>query len=242
MGAIAQNLQTLISERDAIKTAINNHGKSVGNSMSTYANNIADIVTDWLCFTCISETGSISFTKCSSKTGALYWTKDKITWNTYSTTISLTYGERVWMRGSFSSGMSASLTDYSNFQMTGKIAASGNIMSLLSYPGAMITRIPTSYCFCRLFYNCTSLVTPPELDSTHTTTHGCREMFYGCTSLVVAPSLPTARTAQNSCYRSMFYGCTSLVQAPVLPATIVLNSAYMTMFWGCTSQIGRAHV
>ena len=85
-----------------------------------------------------------------------------------------------------------------------------------------------------MLYDCTSLVTAPELPATTLADSCYFYMFDGCTSLVTAPELP-ATTLANSCYESMFYGCTSLTTAPELPATTLAGSCYGYMFYGCTS-------
>ena len=92
---------------------------------------------------------------------------------------------------------------YKHFVMTGSIAASGNIMSLLNFS----TTLPdTDYAFCSL--------------------------FKGCTSLTQASSLP-ATTLAPRCYYNMFSGCTSLTQAPELPATTLERNCYAFMFTSC---------
>ncbi len=120
------------------------------------------------------------------------------------------------------------------FAMTGKIAASGSVMSLID--GVGITKVfPENTNFCYLFYRCGSALTKaPELPAT-TLTAGCYlDMFNGCTGLTQAPELP-ATTLTTDCYLDMFFGCTSLTQAPELPATTLAIGCYEQMFLGCTS-------
>ena len=59
-------------------------------------------------------------------------------------------------------------------------------------------------------------------------------MFYNCTSLITAPELP-ATTLAHYCYSSMFEGCTSLTTAPELPATTLAESCYSYMFGKCSN-------
>ena len=235
MSTIVQNLQALVSDRDAIKTAINNAGGNVGNSMSTYADAIKNLTTDWLCFTCInSEGGSVGFTRAASSiTGELYWTKDRRTWSVYSSPISLSYNERVWMKGTFDR-MATSDTNYSNFSMTGKIAASGSVMELLATTDK--TRTPDAWCFRGLFQGCTGLTVSPKLPAITLRGYSYASMFSGCTSLTMAPELPATSLGSN-CYNGMFSGCTSLVSAPSLPATTLQPSCYQNMFSDCSNLI-----
>ena len=91
-----------------------------------------------------------------------------------------------------------------------------------------------AWCYQRMFENCTSLTTAPELPATTLSINCYSSMFYGCTSLTTAPELP-ATTLANACYAGMFWGCTSLTTAPELPATTLAINCYSTMFLSCTS-------
>jgi hypothetical protein len=82
--------------------------------------------------------------------------------------------------------------------MTGKIAASGNLNTLLKADGSVLDLTGRNYCYCSLFNRCTSLTQASELE------------------------LP-ATTLANNCYFNIFSGCTALTQAPELPATTLAN-------------------
>ena len=124
------------------------------------------------------------------------------------TTITLpNVGDKVYFRAGEggNTAMASSNKEYNKFSIiTGRISASGNIMSLLN--GDVPDSIIAKYCY----YN----------------------MFSGCTSLAQAPKLP-ATTLATSCYKNMFSGCTSLAQAPELPATTLAASCYNSMFRDC---------
>ena len=147
--------------------------------------------------------------------------------------ISLNDGDSVCFKGqntAFGTGES----NYNKFVMTGSIAASGNIMSIIDNGANNTTTIPADYCFCSLFRECAPLTTVPELPAT-TLRWGCyRSMFQNCTSLTTAPALPATTLAEN-CYRSMFYDCTGLTTATTLPATTLTTYCYYYMFRGCTA-------
>jgi hypothetical protein len=83
--------------------------------------------------------------------------------------------------------------------MTGKIAASGNLNTLLKADGSVLDLTGRSFCYNRMFSSCTSLTQAPELPAT---------------------------TLAGYCYSNMFVGCTSLTQAPALPATTLASSCY----------------
>ncbi len=147
------------------------------------------------------------------------------------------------------------------FIMTGKIAASGSVTSLLDDNGGdSSTKIGASG-LAGLFKNCASLTQAPELPSTSVSNNGYLHMFENCTSLVEAPKLPATTlgydaytsmfsgctnmktgpstlpaTALNiACYSNMFRDCKSLIKAPELPAMTMTQECYRSMFQGCTS-------
>lgn len=91
--------------------------------------------------------------------------------------------------------------------MTGKIAASGNVMSLLDETCQRMD-VP-DYCFNSLFNSCSSLTQAPELPATTLAMEAYSEMFAYCSNLTQAPDLP-ASTLNRNCYYSMFGGCTNL--------------------------------
>ena len=159
-------------------------------------------------------------------------------WTTYSVgdAIALADGEIVSFRAGAggNTSLGKSYSDYHKFIVSGSgtVAASGSIMSLINQEES--TTIPSSYCFCRLFKNCTGLTSAPELPVTTLAEYCYFRMFEDCTSLTTAPVLP-ATTLASCCYMDMFYGCTSLTAAPELPATTLAEWCYYEMFYGCTS-------
>ncbi len=142
-------------------------------------------------------------------------------------------GDKALLRGDNPEGISKGYSECSSFTMTGKIAASGSVMSLIDGMGKTLV-VPAGYCFYALFKGCTSLTQAPELPATTLAEYCYLYMFNGCTSLTQAPELP-ATTLSDGCYAEMFYGCTSLTQAPELPATKLARGCYSHMFSGCTS-------
>ena len=159
------------------------------------------------------------------------------TWTTLAggdTVVLAHKGDKALLRGDNPQGFSTdSWYQYSTFKMTGKVAASGSVMSLIDGIGSS-TEIPVNYCFYRLFKDCTSLTQAPELPATKLTEKCYMYMFEGCTSLTKAPELPATKLFYD-CYDGMFENCTSLTQAPELPATDLAQGCYMLMFRGCTS-------
>ena len=191
-----------------------------------------------LCFTA-KEAGStvaMAVNGTPTKGQAFEYSTDGTNWSVFTpgtTTITLAnVGDKVYFRGD-NTTVSESYSIYYRFVMSGKIAASGNIMSLLDKTCQSIT-ISNVYCYYYMFYGCTSLTTAPALPATTLAMCCYQDMFYGCKSLTTAPALP-ATTLANSCYGDMFRGCTSLTTAPELPATALAGSCYSHMFYDCTS-------
>ena len=155
------------------------------------------------------------------------------TWQTFtpgSTTITLAnIGDNVmFYRSGTNTATASSISDYWYFVMTGEVAASGNISSIVSEGDA------SDYTFANLFYSCAELSSAPELSATTLTANCYYSMFRGCTSLTSAPVLP-ATTLAESCYTRMFQGCSGLTLAPDLPATTLSDYCYQGMFISCTS-------
>ena len=144
-------------------------------------------------------------------------------------------GDKIYFRKAGEGVATSFSTDYNNyayFAMTGKIAASGNVMSLID-PSCEAKEIPCDKCFYRLFINCSSLTAAPTLPATSLKEACYCCMFIGCGSLTAAPELPATNLAVL-CYSSMFQDCTSLTAVPNLPATNLAEYCYQIMFNGCS--------
>ena len=100
--------------------------------------------------------------------------------------------------------------------------------NVINAGGLILPSMLSDNCYSQMFWNCTSLVTAPELPAT-TLSSGCYfRMFEGCTSLTTAPELPATSLVQQ-CYQQMFYGCTSLNYIKCLATSI---SGYnCTYYW-----------
>lgn len=151
-------------------------------------------------------------------------------WQTWDlSAVSLADGDKMYLKSDDARPMSEAGYIYKYFVMTGSIAASGNIMSLLNF----ITTL-ADYVFYYLFKDCKSLTSAPELPATTLANFCYAFMFSGCTSLTTAPTLPATTLAQR-CYFAMFENCNALTTAPELPVTALKWYCYQNMFGGCTS-------
>ena len=168
-----------------------------------------------LCFTANTAGSTIGMTKISGESMVvpnLETSTDGQNWIPFvagSDTITLANaGDKVYFRGNNPSGVSNPTGGYVySFAMTGSIAASGDITTIIN-PNGNLDTLPM-YAFAYLFYNCTSLTSAPELRSTNLGGGCYMTMFFNCTSLTSAPELP-ATTLPDGCYQAMFANCTSL--------------------------------
>ena len=212
--------------------------------------------TDYLTFTAEEDNSSVML---SLWTGTLEYSVNNVEWAAYTsnTSVALKNGETVRFRGG-SNNDKQLFSYFSKVTINGKVACSGNIMTLVDYNDPDNATMGDS-CFYRMFYGCTGLTSAPKLPAT-TLKYRCYEdmfngctglteppalpatdlaaycysnMFNGCTGLTSAPALPATALADN-CYNSMFSRCTGLTSAPELPATSLANSCYSNMFYGCT--------
>ena len=180
----------------------------------------------YVTFTAEEDNSSIGLEKLSTYQ-TLEYSTDTTTWNTFDTTtnISLNNGDKVYVRGVLSAGNEFG-NNYTQFKMSGKIAASGNCNAIWNYQDLNASlKVRCGLC---MFSGCASLTTAPELPATMLT-EGCYcEMFHGCTSLTTAPELRATMLARG-CYSNMFNGCTKLNHITCLATDI--SAEYCTINW-----------
>lgn len=193
--------------------------------------------TNYLTFTAEADNSSFGIINEESNNPTIQYSLDKgKKWRRFDSNMVVTLakkGDMALLKGNNPDGFSHGISKYTSFTMTGSIAASGSVMSLIDNKGDSKV-IPCRGCFSDLFAKCTSLVKAPELPATELSMDCYWAMFASCTNLSQAPELP-ADSMTSGCYYAMFSGCTSLTQAPKLPATKLAESCYTQMFSGCTS-------
>ena len=79
-----------------------------------------------------------------------------------------------------------------------------------------------------MFYNCSSLTSGPQMDTSKVTNMG--SMFYGCKSLTSIPQMDTSKVTNMY---SMFTNCSSLTSIPQMDTSKVTNMG--SMFSVCSS-------
>ena len=215
-------------------------GSTIGSGSYVFRHYGNEAPPDYLCFTAekAGSTVAMAVKGTPTKNQAFEYSTDRVVWSVFTpgtTTITLTnVGNKVYFRGD-NTTVSESSSIYYKFVMSGKIAASGNIMSLLDKT-CQSTTISNAYCYNYMFHSCTSLTTAPALPAT-TLAQSCYDnMFGGCTSLQVYSSSGTGHTkawriptsGNASSYTSqpkMFYNCPGSYKSS---STVSLNTIFYT--------------
>ena len=205
---------------------------SIMSVMAVTANAVGEYVAeeDYLTFTSQQDDSYVRIKNVLSGSGFQY-NKNGDGWHGYNIydRIDLNNGDYVRFRGS----NTISDPNRGCFGISGKVAASGNIMSL-RLDNESRSQGLTDECFSHMFEGCEGLITAPELPETTLAKECYDAMFIGCSNLTTAPEL-LATTLARSCYANMFKDCTSLTAAPELWATSLEYHCYASMFMGCTS-------
>ena len=196
-----------------------------------------DDITKPLTFKATQDGSTVKLKKSGSPSGAFQTSRDGgNTWTDYTldTAITLNIGDEVSFRAKTNRTSKQSREAYFHFEMTGKIEAWHNVMSLYRTNDFATYNTMVESSFRQLFSGCTSLTKAPILPAT-TLAKDCYEfMFSGCRSLTKAPELPATKLVYG-CYSCMFQGCQSLTKAPELPATTLADYCYYYMFDYCAS-------
>lgn len=185
-------------------------------------------------FTAAENNSSVKLKMNGTLDTSYEYSRDNITWSPYTIgdTLTLTNaGDKVYFRGDNSSA-SFNYANYMQFEVSGNIAASGNIMSILD-KSMESTSVP-NYGMYQLFSLCYTLTSAPKMPATTLGTNCYQYMFQNCTALTDAPELP-ATTLSANCYQYMFQGCSSLTAVPALTAATLASRSYMGMFRNCTA-------
>ena len=210
---------------------------NVISSCEVPSKELVDDLTKPLTFKATQDSSTVKLSKYGSPSGSFQTSRDGgNTWTDYTidTVITLNTGDEVSFRAKADRTTDQFTYYYFHFDMTGKIEAWHNVMSMYRTNDFATYESVVEYAFYRLFYYCDSLTKAPVLPAT-TLADGCySSMFYGCASLAEAPVLPATELAPT-CYESMFSHCTSLTKAPALSATTLDSACLQYMFDGCSS-------
>ena len=194
-----------------------------------------DDITKPLTFKAIQDGSTVKLTKDVQTSDGFQTSRDGgNTWTDYTIddVIALNTGDEVSFRAK-EDHLSTGGNPF-RFNMTGKIEAWHNVMSLHRTNDFATYNFVSGSWFYKLFYNCDSLTKAPALPATTLDSDCYSHMFEGCASLTEAPELPATILA-SSCYQFMFLDCVSLIKAPELTATELYDNCYKAMFLGCGS-------
>lgn len=181
---------------------------------------------DYMYFEAVQANSTVSMMSLLATAPNLEYSTDGTTWqewqhttaggtHTFDTITLGAVGDRVYFRGDNPDGLGwfpegAEMPLFSHFDMTGKVAAGGNIISLLDTTMAL-TEVPPSG-FLGLFAVTegfeAALLTPPAMDTITTIGDGgFSEMYGGCTSLTAAAAMPAVTAiGAHGCF-GMYIGC-----------------------------------
>ena len=217
---------------------------------------------DYMYFEAVEANSTVALMSTLETAPDLEYSTDGVNWqewqhttadgaHTFDTITLGAVGDRFYLRGDNPNGLGAmpegaEMPLYSHFDMTGKIAAGGNIMSLLD-KNVEMTEIP-AYGFVGLFGDLTgenpnTSLTSAAAMTTVTTigAGGCVGMYMGCTSLTAAAAMTTVTSIGVYGCSNMYAGCTSLTAAAAMPAVTTIGEyGCSNMYGGCTSLTAAA--
>lgn len=161
------------------------------------------------------EPNYLKFTALAASTVTISWSNGKLqtstdngeTWSDFLTssmapvTFNLATNESVTLKGK-----NVSFNGLKHFDITGKVAASGSVTSLIDEVGNNPNVALPNYAFNSMFSCCKGLVRAPELNFKNASDYCCVSMFEKCTSLENAPALNIETLGINS-LKFMFVDC-----------------------------------
>ncbi len=195
----------------------------------TASADVGDFVpeSEYMTFTAVDAGASVTLNVSAGSN--LQYNKNNSGWQSY------TVGAQIDLENAGDSvrfsGKNTTFNYAKHVSIGGKVACSGNVMSLRLDDDGRVQGLSDN-CFNSMFKDCTGLTAAPELPETTLAKYCYYNMFSGCANLTTAPELPATMLAR-ACYSYMFSGCTSLTTAPELPATALDYGCYQSMFDGC---------
>ena len=171
-----------------------------------------DDITKPLTFKATQDGSTVKLTRTGFPSGSFQTSRDGgNTWTDYTidTAITLNTGDEVSFRAKADRTSDQNNQRFFYFEMTGKIEAWHNVMSLYRTNDFATYESVVRCAFYRVFHDCTSLVKAPALPATTLDIDCYKYMFEHCQSLTKSPALQ-ATTLDSYCYVNMFSGCGSL--------------------------------
>lgn len=188
-------------------------GANKAKEVYVWTTKVRPTIYNWpeLCFTANTAWSTVALNKKWSPSAVTLEITTDGSWSTYTIWDVITLNnvwDKVFFRNTSTSNtyFTIDINNYYKFVMTWSIAWSGDITSLINKNRTIA--IPNT-CFYYLFWDCTSLTTPPELPATTIGIQCYTYMFRNCSNLEALPSLPSTQILKQS-YAAMFYNCSKI--------------------------------
>ena len=147
---------------------------------------------------------------------------------TIGNTINLAAGEKVQFWNSVNR-LSTGNSTYCYFVLSGKVSATGNLMSLLNYADT----IP-QYGFRKLFTGASALVScPHDLTAKSIGAYGCAGTFELCSGMLTPIREIAIDTLAENCFDSMYARCGSIPYLSHVKATVMAPYCCTLMYYMC---------
>lgn len=209
-------------------------------------------LTDYVCF-CANEDNSSVRIELQNESGSkkileqgypnIEYSRNKRNWfpleyNSTEAVVLDHAGDKIFLRGNNPNGLtvfddSGSAIGFSVFKITGSVAGSGNIQTLLDKTGEQTSAPYMAFTY--LFRKCKNITTSPKLCAT-TLYRLCYFSMFIESSLVEAPDLP-ALTLAERCYSQMFMKCDNLTTAGKMLAQVLATSCCEQMYSFCSALV-----
>jgi hypothetical protein len=184
-----------------------------------------------LCFITEEPNTKMSFNKddFTDYDNQVVFSYDKQNWSNYEFGTEITLeniGDKVYFRAADNVD-NWSFEGYQFDIKNGKIAASGNLNTLLKADGSVLNLTGRDYCYYYMFSHCTSLTQAPELPATELASNCYHYMFVYCDSLTQAsfPNLEKDTVATEVVENQLaFYNAASDIEATCKDGILIINS------------------
>lgn len=189
-----------------------------------------------------------------SNDGGYTWT----VWNADANgnrSLSIPAGSEVKLRGVNPNGFCPANdnTNYYSLNCSGNYTINGDIGSLLTGSGTLMSSLPPG-CFRRFFYNSSTLQRGDAcyVSATNFGNGSCNAMFRNCTNMTYAPSYysqgeygydqPSALSLDTSAFADAFNGCSHLGSVTMDIVSLSGTGQCKGMFSGCSNLIDASNV
>lgn len=198
--------------------------------------------TNWkgLTFTALADS-TITYSRYSASSAE--YSYDAITWDDFNNkTISLTTGQKVYVRGEVTADQQFGNNQFSNFTAVGNVKVSGDINSLKSktnWEQWADNKFPYTGAQCCLFRNGGDFTDVKDIiiSTKDMNNHEIRSIFEGL-PIIDSPDFSNIKKIGAETLCGLFFNCTQLVNGPaIFNVDNVPTYGMVDMFYGCTSLV-----